>query len=303
MPLPVDRRVLFAFAGVVVLGGTNLVLVVVTTRELDPLWSAGLRFGGAALLALIAVAALRLPLPAGRVLAIAAVYGALAFFLGFALFYWGVQRVPAGVASVIMGAVPLLTFLLAFAQRIERFRMRGLVGACLAIAGIALISARPSGAAIPVLSLLAVVGAAASAAQAAIVVRRMPDVHPLVANAVGLVVGAVLLLATSFVVGEQHVAPESRGAGVAIAVMVVSTPLLFVLFVFVVQRWSASAASYQFVLFPLVSVVLASLLLDEPVAASLLIGAPLVLLGTYVGALMPDRGPAVEPGVPTRSTG
>jgi drug/metabolite transporter (DMT)-like permease len=130
----------------------------------------------------------------------------------------------------------------------------------------------------------------------------MPDVPPLVANAVGLVVGALLLLATSFLVGEQHVAPESRGAAAAITVMVVSTPLLFVLFVFVVQRWSASAASYQFVLFPLVSVVLAALLLDEPIAASLLIGAPLVLLGTYVGALMPDRRPAVAPGVPTRST-
>jgi hypothetical protein len=71
MPLPVDRRVLLAFAGVVVLGGTNLVLVVVTTRELDPLWSAALRFGGAAVLAVAAAAALRLPLPAGRVLAIA----------------------------------------------------------------------------------------------------------------------------------------------------------------------------------------------------------------------------------------
>ena len=45
----------------------------------------------------------------------------------------------------------------------------------------------------------------------------MPDVHPLVANAVGLVVGAALLLATSFAVGEQHVPPESRGAAASAA--------------------------------------------------------------------------------------
>ena len=289
MSLPADRRVLVAFGAVVVLGGSNLVLVIVTTRELEPLWSAAIRFSGAAVLSLAGVAAMRLPKPSGRALAVAMIYGALAFFLGFALFYWGTQRVPAGVASVIMGAVPLLTFLLACAQGIEPFRGRGLVGALFAITGVAVISSVPAGEAIPLLSLLAVVGAAASAAEAAIVVRRIPAMHPLVVNAVGLVTGAVLLVITSFAAGEEHASPESSGVALAIAFMVVSTPLLFGLFVFVVQRWSAFAASYQFVLFPLVSVVLAAVLLDEAVATSLVVGAPLVLAGTYVGALGPDR--------------
>ena len=95
--------------------------------------------------------------------------------------------------------------------------------------------------------------------------------HPLVVNAVGLVTGAV---PRDHVVrgGEEHASPESSGVALAIAFMVVSTPLLFGLFVFVVQRWSASAASYQFVLFPLVSVVLAAVLLDEAVATSLVVG-------------------------------
>ena len=139
MSLPADRRVLVAFGAVVVLGGSNLVLVIVTTRELEPLWSAAVRFSGAAVLALAGVAAMRLPMPSGRALAVAMIYGALAFFLGFALFYWGTQRVPAGVASVIMGAVPLLTFLLACAQGIEPFRARAR-RALLAITGVAVIS-------------------------------------------------------------------------------------------------------------------------------------------------------------------
>jgi len=289
MALPSDRRVLLAFATVVLLGGTNLVLVVVTTRELQPFWAATLRFAGAALLAAGAARALRLPMPTGRVLAVSIVYGVLAFFLGFALFYWGTQHVPAGVASVIMGSVPLLTFILAIAQGLERFHVRGLVGACLALLGIAIISARPPDGSLSVLPMLAVFGGAASAAQAAIVIRRIPGAHPLTVNAIGMVIGAILLFATSLLAGEVPEAPGSVGIWVAVAVMVISSPLLFVLFVFVVQRWSASAAAYQLALFPLVSIMLAAFLLDESVSASVLIGAPLVLLGVHVGAFARGR--------------
>lgn len=280
---------LLAFAGVVLLGGTNLVLVVVTTRELDPFWSAALRFTGAALLASLAALALGLTIPRGRVLAVSVLYGSLTFFMGFAMFYWGTQQVPAGIASVIMGSVPLLTFFLAMAQRIERFRVRGLVGACLAIVGIGLISARPPAGSLPILPLLAVVGAAGCAAQGSIVVRRIPGAHPLMTNAVGMAAGAALLVVTSLLAGESHALPVSSGVWTALLVMVGTSPLLFVLFVFVIQRWSVTAASYQLVLFPLVSIVLAAILLDEPISASILVGAPLVLLGVYVGALAADR--------------
>ncbi|HEX6330439.1 MAG TPA: DMT family transporter, partial [Actinomycetota bacterium] len=186
--------------------------------------------------------------------------------------------------------VPLLTFLLALLQRIERFRVRGLVGACLAIAGIGVISSsRAGGGSFPLLSLLAVVGAAASAGQSAILARRIRLVHPLVLNAVGMVVGSLLLLVTSALAGEVRELPVSGGVWAAIGWMVLSSPPLFVLFVFVVQHWSASAASYQFVLFPLVSITLGGLLLDEAVSSSLLLGAPLVLIGVYVGALSSRR--------------
>src|SRR5213593_1600251 len=126
MPARRDRRVLLAFLAVVVLGGTNLVLVVDVTRHLDPLWGAALRFLGAALLTLLVVGVLRAPLPRGRVLAVSALYGVLAFALSFGLFFWGTRHVPAGIASVIIGSVPLLTFQLAVLQRLEPFRVRAL---------------------------------------------------------------------------------------------------------------------------------------------------------------------------------
>ena len=51
----------------------------------------------------------------------------------------------------------------------------------------------------------------------------------------------------------------------------------------VIRRWSATGASYQFVLFPIVAVIGGALLLSEPVTSSLL-PAPWSCLGVYIGA-------------------
>jgi drug/metabolite transporter (DMT)-like permease len=289
MGLPSDRRVVAAFVAVVALGATNLVLVVFSTRDLDPLWNAGLRFSIAAVLTLIAARSFRLPLPRGRDLRVAALYGALAFGVSFGLFYWGSQEVPAGVASVILGSVPLLTMLLASAQRLEPFAVSGLVGAALSIAGIATISAGAPAGTVAIVPLLAVVAAQVSAAQGAITIRRIPDVHPIAMNAIGMSVGGALLMLASFASGESHVAPSTTSVQLALAFLALSTPVLFMLFVFVTQRWSASASSYVFVLFPLVSVPLAIPVLHEAPSPALLAGAPLVLLGVWFGVLAPGR--------------
>jgi drug/metabolite transporter (DMT)-like permease len=290
MELPADRRVLAAFVAVILLGGTNLVLIVFTTRELDPLWGAGLRFSGAGILSIVAASALVGSLPRGRVFGLAALYGILGFGISFGLFYWGTQRVPAGIASVVLGSVPLLTLLLASVQRLEPFRLRGLVGACVTIGGIALISTGSAEGVVPLVPLLAVVAAAITAAQSTLMVRRIRETHPLLVNSVGISVGAVWLLTLSFVLGESHALPSSTSVWIALAFMVVTTPVLFMLFVFMIQRWTASASSYALVLFPLVSIPMAVLLLDESVSGSLLLGAPLVLVGVYVGALTTGRG-------------
>ena len=70
-----DRRILLAFAGVVLLAGSNIVAVRFSNRELDPFWGAGLRFLGASVILWALVARGRYPLPRGRALGGAFVYG------------------------------------------------------------------------------------------------------------------------------------------------------------------------------------------------------------------------------------
>ena len=268
------------------LGSGNIVAVRFSNRELEPLWGAGARFAiAASVLCAIGFVARR-SFPRGRSLRGAVSFGLLAFTGAYALFYIGAVRVSAGTAGVIMALVPLLTLLLATAQRLERFSWRGLAGSLLAVAGIGVIlSGSPAGAA-PIESVLLIVGAATCASQAGIVVKRTPESDVITTNGVAMAVGAVLLLAMSFGAGEAHDVPSSLSVWMAVAFLAfVGSPLLFILYVFVLNRWTASAASYQFVLFPPVTIVLGALVAGESVTGGLLLGVPLVLAGVYVGAL------------------
>jgi drug/metabolite transporter (DMT)-like permease len=281
----IDRRILFAFAGVVLLAGSNIVAVRFSNRELDPFWGAGVRFLGASLILWALVARGHHSLPKGRALGGAVGYGILSFLVAYAFFYWGSQEVPAGLGGTIMASVPLLTVMLAAAHRLERIRLRGVLGAAIALTGIAVMSSGALAGDVSLVSVLAVVVAAAAAAESGIVLKLLPSAHPVVTNAIGMSVGAMLLLALSLVAGESWEMPVSPSVRASILYLAIASPFLFMLVVYVIQRWTATGASYQFVLFPIVSVIGGALLLGEDVTSSLLFGAPLVLAGVYVGAL------------------
>lgn len=286
-----DGTALAAFVVGTVLAGGNAVGVRVSNRELDPLWGAGLRFLLAAALLGVVMAAMRLTIPRDRALLGVLVYGALIFGGAFSFAYYALVRIHAGLGQTLLALVPLATLLLAVAQRQERLRLAALVGTFLSVAGIGVISGVAGTEAVPVLSLLAVLGAVLCFAEATVLVRRFPPVHPVTINALGMAVGAVILVFLSLVLRESIVLPEDDATWLALAYMVVlgSGPV-FVLYVVVVRLWSASRAAYTFVLIPVVTVILSAWIDDEPIGAGLVLGGLLVLAGVYVGALRPSEG-------------
>jgi drug/metabolite transporter (DMT)-like permease len=290
-----ERVALACFAAVAVLAGGNAVGIRFSNRELDPLWGAGLRFSLAAAVLATVAAVLRQPLPRGRALTGALLYGALNFGAAFALSYYALVRVHAGLGQTLLALVPLATLLLAVAQRQERLRATAVVGTLLALAGIAVISQASLRASVPPLSLLAAVGSALCFAQAAVLVRRFPRVHPVTMNAVGMTAGAALLVGGSLLAREAIALPTRVATWVAVGYMVVAgSVLVFVLYVVMLRYWTASRAAYVFVVIPMVTVALSVWLDDEPLGAGLLLGGLLVLGGVYVGALRPTRVPSAE---------
>jgi len=242
---------------------------------------------------LVVMAVLRLPFPRGRALTGALLYGALNFGAAFALAYYALVRLHAGLGQTLLALVPLATLLLAVAQHQERLRLAAVIGTLLALVGVAVISQGPMGASVPLGSLLAALASAVCIAQAAVLVRRFPAVHPVTMNAVGMATGAALLVAGSLLTGEPRPLPQRATTWAAVAyLVVVGSVVVFVLYLVVLRYWAASRAAYAFVLIPFVTVVLSAWLDDEPLGPGLLLGGLLVLAGVYVGALRPtDRRP------------
>jgi drug/metabolite transporter (DMT)-like permease len=117
-------------------------------------------------------------------------------------------------------------------------------------------------------------------------VRRFPSLHPVAMNAVGMTMGAALLVTGSLLAGEPLLLPQRAATWVALGYLVmVGSVLVFVLYVVVLRDWAASRAAYVFVLIPFVTVALSAWLDDEPVGTPLVLGGLLVLAGVYIGAL------------------
>lgn len=292
-----DRVALTGFAALVLMGGINFPAVKATVQELAPMWSAGVRFAAAALILVAVVLVRRMPFPRGRALGGTLLFGSLSFAGFYAFAYFGIERVPAGVASVVLASVPLVTFIAAVLHRLEPFRWLTLVGALLAIAGITVMVGGPGTGSLPLAGLLAMLVAAAFGAEAGVVAKLFPPVPPLMMNAVGMSIGAAILLGLSFVSDEAHTVPTKAATWLGLAYLVlIGSIVLFVTYLFVLRRWTASGTSYIFVLFPVVAVVFAALFQDERITGGLVAGGVLVLAGVYVGALLhTGKAKAVQP--------
>ncbi|MDX1437142.1 MAG: EamA family transporter [Anaerolineales bacterium] len=285
-----EPKVFGAFLLAILIAGANVLAVRFTVSELEPFWGAVLRFSPAAVIFWLIAAWRRDPIPRGRTLGGLMLYGALSVALSYGFLYWGLTLVPAGLGSIVGGLVPLLTLLLATAHRQETFHYRAFAGSLLALSGIGLAFLQPISTTVPWAGLLALLAGAACVAESTVILKQFPGATPVMTNAVSLTVGTALLVPISLLLGETWQLPQQAATWAAVLYLItIGSVLIFYLFVVVVRRWTASAASYLFVLAPFVTIALSWWLASEEVSAGLLAGAALVVGGVYTGALRRTR--------------
>jgi drug/metabolite transporter (DMT)-like permease len=285
-----NRLTLAAFLAMVLLAGGNAVGIDVVADELEPFWAAGMRFTAAGLLFLAAMLVLRVPVPNGRSLLGAVVYGVLGFFLAFALAFWAIPQTGAGAGQTLIALVPLLTLLLAAVHGQETLRVRPLMGAAIAVIGVGILAADRLDADVPALALLAVVLAATCIAETGVLLKGTPRAHPVATNAVGMLAGGLLLVVLSAAVGERWLIPAQSDTWTAMLFLVVFGSVgVFWLYLFILGRWTASAASIEFLLIPIATVVYSAILTGEAITPALVVGGAVILAGVYVGAYARSR--------------
>lgn len=289
-PSKAGRLILAAFLLEAVLAGGNGVAIGFSNLELPPLWGAGLRFAIAAMLILAITAVAKVPLPRGKSLLGAVLFGLLQFAGAFGLYYFALVEMLPGLGQTLLALVPLATLILAVAQGQERLRGAAVIGSLIGVVGVGVISRQALQGSVSLPSLLAVLGSVLCFAEALVLVRRLPPIHPLALNAVGMVAAAPVLIAASAIAGEQFALPERLETWIALGyVAVIGSVVVFLLHVWIVQRWGASRTAHVMLLVPFVTVAISAWLLQEPITTGLVIGGLLIIAGVYSGALRPGR--------------
>ena len=280
-----DRLTILAFAGVVACGGLNTIAVKQTVAELAPEWGAGLRFLLAGAIFALLTIARRHGFPRGRALWGAMLYGAVGFAGAFGLIYPGLRQVQAGTGAVVIALSPLATYGLAVAQRQESFRLQGLAGAVIALAGIGIVFVEELSLAVPLGSLLLIFGGMLCLSEAGVIVKWMPRSDPLATNAIAMLTASVLLIAASLFLAEPIALPSRAETLIAVGYIVVfGSVVMFTLYLFGLARWTASGMSYSTLLLPFVSVTVATILTGEHFSLAFVAGGIVMLVGVYVGA-------------------
>ncbi len=279
-----------AFVVMVVQSGSNAVAIQFSNLELPPFWGAAFRFLLAGLVFWVIVRIRRIPIPRGRALQGAAIYGALSIGVYYAFIYWALQSETASLTMVVLALVPLLTFFLAWAHRLETFNLRSLAGALVAFSGILIAIADQIGFSFAFLPLLAILAGGAALAEGSVIYKAYPKGNLLAVNAISHTIGAVLLLLISLAAGETWSFPRTGSAAIALAYLaLIGSTLFCYLYLYVLERWTASATSFSFLLIPVATIFIAGWIGNEVVMPRFLLGSTIVLLGVYVGALAPKK--------------
>jgi drug/metabolite transporter (DMT)-like permease len=279
-----------AFVGAVFIGGANFIAVSFSNMELPPLFGAALRFGLASAVFVLIARAWHAPWPREQAAAGAAIYGLLGFGTSYALLYYALLGLAAGKVAVIVATVPLFTLAIAVLFGQERLSVRGIVGSVMVVLGIAVLSLGTLGGAIGSTYLLAAILGAIAVAASSVLVKALPNVHPVSLNAIGMAAGTLLLALGSLLLGERWALPRETPTLLAVAWLVLLGSLgLFQLFLYVIRRWSASATVYAVAGMPVVAAGLGTLMLGQPVTVEVAVGGMLVIAAVYVGAIAKAR--------------
>jgi|GEM_PF-280993 drug/metabolite transporter (DMT)-like permease len=288
-----DNKTLAAFGLFILLAGGASVAVRITYGELAPFYSGAARFALAGLIFWVILFIRKIPFPRGQALLGAVLFGTLSVGLSFTFIAWGLVETPASTYQVLMALVPLLTIFFAYLHGIERLRWQGLLGSLLAVGGIAVVMGGASGEGLSLPHVLAIIAGAACLSEAGVIAKKFPRSHPIATNAIAMVIGSVILGTVSLITNEPWVIPTQVDTWVAFGYLLVFVTLIvFLLYLYVLGRWTASGTSYGFVIIPLITVVVAATLAGEQITLSFIAGGVLVLAGVFVGALLPSKPPS-----------
>ena len=205
--------------------------------------------------------------------------GALTSAAPFLLFAYAALELSAGMLSVLNATSPMWGALLSAAILRERMSARRLAGLALGIAGVAVVSGAEGSTHWPAIA--AALGAAFSYGLTGVVLRRWGRDTSSRGMAVGTqLMGAVLLL--PLLAWSPPPIPDSTSLGALLALGLVCTAFAYLLYFRLIADIGPTGALTVTYLIPIFGVLWGALFLGEPLSASIVGGALVVVAGTVL---------------------
>src|SRR6202140_5230886 len=140
---PPTWKTLSAFAIIYLVWGSTFLAIRVGVREVPPFLLAAMRFLVAGLVLCSWTTARGERWPSGREWLSAVILAVLIFVIDYGLLFWAEQRVPSGIAAVMMATIPAFMALSEIVfLRTQRLTVRLGVALLIGIAGVAVLMSR-----------------------------------------------------------------------------------------------------------------------------------------------------------------
>ena len=294
-----DVRVWLALGTVYLVWGSTFIALAIVVRDLPPFLAMSIRHlvaGGV----LLAVALPRGERSGDRIgrsqIAAAFVFGGLLFVTGHGALAWAQQTVPAGVAALLVGTIPIWMALfdrVVFGRRLARSAYAGIA---LGFAGLVFLFDPFGDGSVDRLGALVIVLSAMCWAAGSMYSRGAPlPKRPLVSAGLASLCGGILLSTYATASGEIGEAVWTTDATLALAYLIVVGSFVgFTSYVWLLRSAPISLVSTYAYVNPVVAVVLAWIVLGEGVTVQMLVAGAAVVVS--VAAILRAGNVDLEPG-------
>ena len=285
--------VVLCFFAIYLIWGSTYLAIRYAVETIPPLYTAGIRHLTAGSVLLLWCLAKRLR-PTWAQIRASLIIGIFFFLIGHGSLHWAEQKVPSGLASLLIASEPIWVFLLsAAAAKQWHWNSTLLAGILLGLGGVGLLMGRSAFTSVPGLfvSSLAVVISALSWSVGVVYARRSHlSGHPLLLSALSLLAGSVQLL----LVGT--IAREYRGFSFALVslrswlslgyLIVFGSVVAFTAYNWLMEHYSPTLVATHTYINPIVAVLLGWLLAGETLTFNVLLSAAMVVSAV----MLVDRG-------------
>ncbi len=305
-------KTIVSFAIIYFVWGSTFFAIRVGVREVPPFTLAGLRFVIAGMVLFLWMLVQGERIPNARHWMSAVILALLIFVFDYGLLFWAEQRVPSGIASVMLSTIPvfmaLSEIILIGTQKLTlRLSSAFLIG----IGGIVVLVSRSldlGGAPIDRRGAVALIVAAMSWSVASALTRKLPlPDSKVMSSGIQMLSGGILLAVGAAALGEFrnfHPSVVSREAWFSLAYLIVAGSIIgFTAYVWLIHHHSPTKVGTYAYVNPVVAIIVGYFLGGEPLGLRTILGSIFVIVSVVIITTTPARNaPASLPVEEVRTT-